>query len=397
MGRARKIWPDYRPNHAGIYCYRVPMVGTRKHRWVPTGQASMEEAKKVVATAGVDRLVMIANAQAMTPAAISMIVHGHRVTALDVMNGWHQWMLRRVAPRTLQVYSGIVAALLETTNSADKALGTITEDDLDNFVNAPNLKLKSRGQRLAALTPFYRYAQANAYSMGNPLLLVDIKRREMTVAQMETKHYQPMTEEEYVRIRAHHLMNQFWRDAIVLAYCCGLRLVDCCTFEWASFTKEEIVVFVKKHRSGGKRLALPLSDPLIARPELLELIERLLATPVTERHEQYVWPEYAAKYYGHNGHAMGSPFAARLRKSSLKIQGKSFHGFRVAFARRLLEAGTTIEGVARRMAHSSTDTTRIYLGETLRPAHQDDVVVKAPVPVVVRTDEGGRHDTVAGD
>lgn len=354
--------PDYKQNAAGVYCFRIPINGSQRHRWVPTGEYSLERAREVVKEAGADRLVMLANAQAMTHDAISVVTQGRRVTGTDVVTGWHRWMLRRVAPSTLTGYTRHVAGLIERFGVQNKPLSCISEDDLHEYVNGDDLGLGSIQNRMKALYHFYLYASAHGYIVGNPFLLVEIERRTMSVERLETRHHEPITEDEYNRIRAHWSINQFWRDAAVLGYCCGLRLVDCCLLEWASFTRDELIIHMKKHRSGGKRLALPLNDPLIARPELQELIERLTARPHWPS-KQYVWADEATRYLGPSGYGLSIRFAQLIRCKRIGVN-KSFHGFRSAFARRLRDDGVSIENVARALGHSSIETSKIYTGES---------------------------------
>jgi integrase len=193
--------------------------------------------------------------------------------------------------------------------------------------------------------------------VGNPAELVEIDHRSMTIEQKEVRHHPPLTEEEYQL--ALSKLGRPHRDWVVLGYCCGLRLGDAVCLEFDSFTAEHIIVWPSKSKK-AKRLALPLNDPLIARPELLELIADLLG----RRGEDalYVWPDDQEQFLtpqrNHYTKVFGRKFAA------IGINDRTFHGLRVSFARRLQAAGKTIYDVAKAMGHDSTSTTAIYIGDS---------------------------------
>ena len=120
MARPRSHDPDYKRSPDGSYCYRVPINGSRRHRWVSTGEATLERARLVVEEAGADRLVMLANARAMTHDALSCVLQGKRISTTDVVRGWHAWMVRRVSAGSLEDYLAIVVQFVERSGIATR-------------------------------------------------------------------------------------------------------------------------------------------------------------------------------------------------------------------------------------------------------------------------------------
>lgn len=292
--------PNYKRNRSGYWCIRVPLPRREgellNHRWVCTRERLIDRARAVVAESGVDRLILLANAQALTLDAIQLVTQGRKMTGMAVIDAWRDWLTQRLAPLSVARYYGVAQTLARLHGLDAAGLGSIGEAEMDDFLNAGYLTLSARKVRLFAVLSLFRFAQGRGYVIANPTLLVKIDRRNMTVEQLEKKHYQPITEEEYRIFMARRAAAgpdiQWIYDGAVLGYCCGLRMVDVCHLQWASFTATEIIIYVRKHRSGGKRLVLPLDDPLIARPELQSLIADLLNRSHA-KDEPFVWPEVA--------------------------------------------------------------------------------------------------------
>ena len=76
----------------GCYDVPVPIAGTNRRRWVSTGARDLKRARETIAESGVDRLVMLANANALTAEAVSIVTAGRRVTCDEIILGWQEEM-----------------------------------------------------------------------------------------------------------------------------------------------------------------------------------------------------------------------------------------------------------------------------------------------------------------
>lgn len=349
--------PSIEKGRDGLYYLKVPVVGRRRREWVSTGERDLNRARAVVTEFGADRLIHLAHARALTHETIAIATTGRRITWADTIKLWLEWMSLRGSARTAEVYLKHIRQLVELHGAAAQPMSFISERQLHDFVNDGLRAANTAASRLAALKSIYRYANAKALIVGNPAELLEIDHRALTVDQKEVQHVEPVTEEQYQTLLA--ALPRPQRDWVVLAYCCGLRLGDAICLEFPSFTAEHIVVWPSKTRR-AKRLALPLTDPLIARPELQELIADLLGRRPTR--QTYVWPAHQLEFSTPRRARFSQEFRRRFEHAG--IADRTFHSLRVSFARRLQAAGKTIYQIAQAMAHSSIETTKIYTGET---------------------------------
>lgn len=368
----------------GIYYLKVPVAGTDRREWVSTGERDLARAKAVIREFGADRLIHLAHARALTQDTIAITTVGRRISWTDVVKLWLEWKEMRGSPRTTLVYLQFIRQLIFAFGVAHKPMNSITERQIFEYINDGKTTASTANVRLAALRSIYRFANARALVVGNPAELVEVDYRGMTMEQKEQKHRTPITEEEYQKILG--ACRRPERDWAILSYCCGLRHIDAVGLEYGSFGADHIVLYPSKTSRTNQRLSLPLADPLIARPELQELIATLLASrPTTGEaaEESYVWPKEFLRFQVSELRPEFSNYYIKLFRS-LGMVGRSFHGFRVAFARRLQAAGRPIEAIATAMGHGSTDTTAIYLGELrhtrLRRMSADVRPVSTPAP-----------------
>lgn len=347
--------PTVQKGKDGIFYLRVPVPGRRRREWVSTGEREINRARSVVQEFGADRLIHLAHARALTHETIAIATTGRRIVWEDVIKLWLEWMAMRGSPTTAHVYLVHITSLVKIHGAATQPMSFIAEKHLHAFINDGLCSLATAQSRLSALKSIYRFANAKALIVGNPAELIEIDHRNLTVEQKEVTHHQPITEEQYQALLAN--LPRPWRDWTILGYCCGLRLGDAIGLEYPSFTADSIVVWPTKTRK-AKRLVLSLNDPLIARPELQELIAQLLTW--RGKSQTFVWPAHHLDYTTPQRRRFSQDFTRKL--SRLGITERSFHSLRVSFARRLQAAGKTIYDIAKAMAHDSTDTTRIYLG-----------------------------------
>jgi integrase len=344
----------YRSRKNGLLYVKVPVPGSTRRKGVCTGQRTLPAAREIVASTGVDRLVHLAQARVVTAEAVSIVTCGRVWTFGEVVEAFSQWVPVVKAPRTAESYITQVRALMTDLACSDRPLADINEKELDRWVNSGDASKSTMTGRLAALRLFYKFAGAKGAIVGNPAELLTVRYRDMTLAQLEKRPVIPFTEEEYQTLLAS--LTGYWRDFVVLSYCTGFRLGDCAGLERDSFTAKEIVIYPSKGR--GKRLALQLDDPLIHRPELRELIDRLSAKV---RPGKVCYPEQSLEFFSPKRCYFSIRFATLCKTSG--ITGKTFHGLRHAFSRRLRAAGKTIEEVSRAMGHDSVEVTKGYTGE----------------------------------
>lgn len=339
----------------GLFCVRVPVAGTKRHKWVPTGEREIKRARAVIEEFGVDRLIHLANAKAVTQQTIGIVTVGKNITCESVLAAWKDYMAIAVAPATAEAYGYSAQMFIDELGAHLRPLSWINEAQVLEFVHALDISASTSRSRLAALKSLFRFANARALTVGNPAELIDIDHRRLTVEQLEPKHRQPISEDDYRKILAG--LTGWWRDVSVLAWSTGARLGDICALEWASLSPTQIVIYPSKN---GRRLPVQLSDPLFCTPELRELVDRLLAGPREDK--TYVWPVHANEYYSPKRSFYSKNFARKLVR--LGIVGCTFHSLRTAFSRRLRAAGRTIEQVRDALGHASIETSKIYTGES---------------------------------
>lgn len=343
-----------------LYHVQIPIAGTDRHKWVCTGERGLQKARDIVQSVGVDRLLHLEKADALSAEAIALVTSGRVTTCEEIVELWSQWFQPRRSANTHYLYMGYLSLLMNQYQCHKRPISFLTEVHIRDFVNAPGVPAATAEIRLVVVRTLFRFASARAYLVGNPAELVEVNRRSMSIEQLTPKETLPYSDEEWAKVLSLPADDR-WRDWAILSYCTGLRLIDCIGLEWASFTPDGIVVFPIKTRMANKvRLFLPFADPLVGRRELMDLIGRLLAR---ERDDPlYVWPIARLEYEDPVvAKTIRNQFARRLQQ--LKIVGKRFHGLRTTFARRLEAAGKTLEQIAVRMGHTNTDTTKVYLGQ----------------------------------
>ena len=334
----------------GRYDVPVPVAGSNRRKWIPTGARTLDEARKIVAKSGVDRLVLLANANALTADALATITAGRRVSCSELLEGWKTENAGRLSDATLATYEVQLSALFNSEHCGGKTLNHVTREALDRFVNAKDAKYSSRVKKLAAIRSFYKYAKAHNYILENLADMSFVRIREMRVDQMERRPIFPLTESEYRAIQAAPDVAPFWKQVTAIAYWTGLRFIDCVALEWASVSEDFLVVWTKKR---GKRVALPLDDPLLGGGEL-----RAVFASIPRTDDTYCFPKERASYI--SGKRSKFPTAFKEILVKLGIAFKSFHSTRHAAITRMALAGRDIIEIGKLVGHGSPETTRIY-------------------------------------
>lgn len=340
----------------GVYHIQIPVAGTRRHKWVTTGETDRAKALSVVLEYGVDRIIHLARARALTASAISVATIGQRTSCRELFGLWKQHLVVSVAPRTAETYGMHVSSFLESRGLWQQPVAYITEQMLWSWFNDGICGFATATSRRAAVKSYLAFCQNKGVVPGNAAEIATVDHRQMNISQLEKRLVRPMTEEQYLAVLALPRLKDHWRDWTILAYCCGYRMSDCVFMEWASFTRDWIVVYPQKARA-AKRVAIPLNDPLIVRPELRALIDRLA---VAERQDPvHIWPEFRADILGGRRTKFSVAYMRVLQRA--KVEGCSFHSLRRACAVRLKNAGRSMEDIAASLGHESTATTAVYV------------------------------------
>lgn len=339
----------------GHYCVLVPVPsqGSRKkHKWVSVGETSRPRAEAVIAEAGVDRLILLAQAQALTADAISVVTTGRRFTCEDILAAWEQDAVMNVSPATIESYKISIMALFDKVGCRRSPLPALKRGHLDAYVNEEDTKASTRHTRLAALRSIWGFAQNNAYITGNLAETIRVRRKDMTHQQQEKESAIPITDDEYQIILSSPKVSQFWKRATILGFWLGLRIGDVSRLDVGSLGENSIKIWTHKR---SKRIELPLSDPLIGSHELRQTIAELRA----EVKEGYCFPEQQAIIDSKQRHLLSMRYMRLLE--ALGIEFKSFHSLRSSCAQRWEAAGKTLLEIGKLLAHTEEDTTKIYL------------------------------------
>lgn len=342
-----------RDGRSGYYKVSVPtQVEGGKRRWISTGETSRRRAEEVVREAGVDRLIQIAHAKALTADAISIITTGRKFTAADALKAWKEEMGTAVADGTITSYCEIVEQFLSESKNERTPVAMITKRALYSFVNDDKMMASTRRNRLAAMRSFYKFTQSHGYTLSNPTLMIRVNPSAMTLVQMEPRHTAPVTEMEYNTLMA-SLQPGFWRWAVVLGYKLGYRMVDVCCLEFDSLREDAVLIYPKK--TPGKRLFIPTDNAIVGGEDLKQAIAEIRAQ---QTHPTYCFPEQRTVRLSDSRAALSVEFGRIMKRCGIK--GKTFHSLRSGFKKRLDDLGVPIETIAQMMGHSDTKTTEIY-------------------------------------
>ena len=344
----------------GIYSVRFKGADGKTHLRT-TKTTSKGDAMIVVEQAGVAKLEMAAKANALTAETVTAIVAGRKITAATATDQWLDWLRTNREISTVTNHGYYVAAWLERLDAKTWPIARLTEQHVDSFINEKSeATAATRGSRLAAIRSFFLFCSARGYIVGNPAALVEVRLRDLTHEQKEPKKRLPITADEYRQIMAwptvelDTALGRFMHAATAIGYWTGLRLSDIASLEWPCFNGTELIVWTGKR---DKRVALPLSDPLIGSGELKMIL--LGVAEDARPGARYLFPDAHKIATDPTDRAKLSVYYGRLLER-IGIEGKSFHCLRHAFVTRLKKAGVTIEEIGRVVGHSNTRTTEGY-------------------------------------
>jgi integrase len=350
----------YKCKSTGHYRIRIAVPGKLRRSSISTGQLTLNGARRVVQETGIDRLRALAEAKAVTFEAIQTIVGARALTVGAVYEEFKEYLEATRSQSLNHQYNFALAHFICRLGVYSEPMFKIDERQICTWLHSESPALWVLQTRLNAIRKFYGFALAKGAISFDPTRIISINYRGLTAAQMRKLDPLPMTDDEYVLLLDH--LTGFWRDWHVLSYCCGLRLSDCICLEWASFGENDITIFPLKSRGKYTPVRLPLDSHLIYRPELRELVERLLAMP--NKDPRFVWPEQAFERLD-KGHCYYSyTYVNQLKDAG--VYKKSFHSLRRAFIIRLERQGMPIERIAKLAGHSNTAMTQHYLNSQYR-------------------------------
>lgn len=354
---------------------RVPSPKGRT-RYVTTGETDAKEALKVVDKSGVQQLSVLARARCVTQNTVAIVLAGHDKTCADVARTWMRDLVLDLSKNTCDIYSEVVDRLFKANDCASKPPSFITREMLHAFVNDPALKHSTRSSRLAAVCSFYRHASGFGHVIGNIASTVKVNLSSMTIAQREREPAVSITEAEYRLIMADPLLPRFWQIATALGYWLGLRMVDVCKLERATIAGEFAVLYPHKT---GRRLVIPIHDPMIGSGELRDVFQEILGD--VPEGQTLCFPR-ESKRYDQGRASMSVEYGHHLK--GVGVKGKSFHSLRHSFKARLMASGKTLEEVSKLMGHADTRTTEGYgrttAPSTAQPSSAEVALRSVPVP-----------------
>lgn len=344
--------PIKRIERTGMYSVGVPMPSGRL-RWIATGERTQLGAEAVVRSAGVDRLVHLVRARALTAEAIAVATTGNRSTCRDVLAAWEADVAPQLAAGTASTYRTWLTALFNSRKCWGEPLAGLQRGDLMTFLHAGKPKRATVVVRLSALRSLYGFAAARAFVVGNLSKTIRVNHRNMTFEQREPTKRKPFTADEYAVIQESAQIPAFWKAAVALGYWLGMRISDIASLEWASLRPEAVIVWTLKR---DRRVELSLDNPLLGSGELRAVIGEMLIGPKAD--PVYCFPVQRAILLSKTPQRLSQDFSRIMDRGGLN---RTHHCCRHAFCTRLAEAGVTMEEIGKLVGHTSTATTEGYV------------------------------------
>ena len=287
---------------------------------------------------------------------------------------WISWMNRKSGTRSADQCSSYIRAWARATELLAMPLNDVNDTDIENWVNEEGIKLGTRRVRLSVIRSLFKFLSIKELlTVPDPSRLARIDFKTLSHKQKETREVKTYTAQEFERIvkylddalaelqpkidnarslvlkkllkRREHLV--FWRSAVVIGRCAGLRMGDICQLEWDCFGKKFAVWTDKR----DKRV-----EPYIWNQELFDNI----VSQITMDNAQYCFPTHRAIHLNTKERAALPTQFSRLLKQ-VGIKGHSFHGLRHTYATECDKAGIPRPHISASMGHSSSRTTAGYI------------------------------------
>lgn len=328
-----------------------------KEHTIDLGVSSRDEALDLVNKSKVEELEKAAKVTRLTSDVVSLIVADKNTTIREAAKQYCDWMEKTNRSQRTRVNA---AEILDCWARVvgDKPIASVTEDDINRFVNPANDPLK-RGTRQLRLGAIHGVMN---FCLHERILIRDISRnvrvnlRVIDHESKETTHKSVMDEDEVEFLIAKAAGNPeppsltpgFFKAAIIIARDMALRLGDVCNLEWdcVDFATKTLTVWTSK---GGSRIELPMTRRVIS-----------VIAGIKNKHKKYMFPVEREIANDTKKRAMLSVYFSRFFESS-GVEGYSFHSLRATYATTMANQGYTMEQIAEALGHKSTNVTKVYV------------------------------------
>lgn len=238
-----------------------------------------------------------------------------------------------------------------------KGIGDVTTEGVHRWINRADdpSKPSIRLFRLSWVKSFIRYCVLKRYILTDPAQLVTVDFKLMTHNQRVTRHKPVFQDKEVEFLLAQSedaeppsITPGCFRAAITLGRDLALRLGDICNLEWSSLRYLRRVATVWTDKS-NTRVEIPLT------PRVIRLIARLPADD-----QRYVFPDERALANDTERRAgLSVAFGRFFQRCG--FEGYSFHCLRATYATTLAQQGLSLDEIAEKLGHKSSQTTRAYV------------------------------------
>jgi integrase len=328
-----------------------------KEHTIDLGVSSRDEALELVSKSKVEELEKAAKVTRLTSDVVSLIVADKNTTIRQASRSFCDWLARTHRSNRTRINT---EEMLECWARiiGDKPVASITEDDINKFVNPMNDQTKrgTRQLRLGAIHGVMNYCLHERILIKDVSRNVRVNMRIIEHDKKETTHKSVMDEDEIEFLVSKASGNPeppsltpgFFKAAIIIARDMALRLGDICNLEWDSvdFATKTMTVWTSK---GGSRVELPMTRRVIS-----------VITGIKNKHKQYMFPNEREIANDPKKRAMLSVYFSRFF-DSVGIEGYSFHSLRATYATTMANKGYTMEQIAEALGHKSTTVTKAYV------------------------------------
>jgi len=327
-----------------------------KTKTTSLGTANKKEAIMLVKEARIEEQETLAKINSLSRDVYLSMTADKNILFQDCVNEWYEYSkVKARSSNTIYTQSGLMTTFATMHNI--KLISDVTAKNISKWVNSKeDINLNSRRQRLAAIRSLFSYAVANSYVIKDPTALVAVDASKLSHNQKETKTRKPFTIPEYKKMVRH--APPFMKEAVMLGWWTGLRIVDISKLEWDSWGEDHLTVWTEKQ---DKRVQLPYDNPLIGAGVLRDMLQ-----DIEYQDKKYCFPQWAELADDPKRRSRFSVYFKRFL-DRMEIEDKSFHCLRHSFVSRVakevgqLDYDSTLQKIASWVGHSSTQTTKGYL------------------------------------
>lgn len=311
-----------------------------------------EDAAKMVADMKVKDLETVSGIVDLTHQVVTQIVAGKQVSLMEAIEQWraHTESVNLFAPTTIRVTYIMLKSWANESGLKDKPITSINPHHINAYVNSGGVRIATANRRLTSCRQLFTFCQELGISVRNPAgaSLVRVNYDAFTHEEKEPKEKQVFSPLELAKLRK-TTTDPFWLAAISIGHDTGLRLGDIAQLEWASFTGNRLIVWTEK---ADKRVDIPLTVDMVVAMTSIPKTDPVYCFPVQR--------EIAIDLERRSGLSM--QFTRLCARAG--ITGKSFHSLRHTNASELSTGGASMEEIAKRLGHTSTETTKGYVHGT---------------------------------